>query len=140
MARPPLTLDLDELAKLAALQCTQAEAAAWFRCSPRTIVSKLKLARYREAWERGREKGLISLRRTQFRLAERNAAMAIFLGKNYLGQRDRSEHVERGGEVPADVIVVRRFIGGTPTVDTAEPGRASRAGPGPRQTAPHEND
>ena len=35
--------------------------------------------------------GKISLRRAQFRLAEKSAAMAIFLGKNYLGQTD---HVE----------------------------------------------
>jgi hypothetical protein len=27
----------------------------------------------------------------QFKLAEKNAAMAIFLGKNYLGQRDSLE-------------------------------------------------
>ena len=38
-----------------------------------------------------REKGKISLRRAQFRLAEKSAAMAIFLGKNYLGQRDAVE-------------------------------------------------
>jgi hypothetical protein len=30
----------------------------------------------------------MSLRRTQFRLAEKSAAMAIFLGKQYLGQSD----------------------------------------------------
>ncbi len=30
----------------------------------------------------------MSLRRFQFKLAQRSAAMAIFLGKNYLGQSD----------------------------------------------------
>ena len=34
------------------------------------------------------ETGKISLRRYQFKLAEKNAAMAIWLGKQYLGQRD----------------------------------------------------
>ncbi|HSE24819.1 MAG TPA: hypothetical protein VLB68_24370 [Pyrinomonadaceae bacterium] len=29
------------------------------------------------------------LRRAQFNLAKKNASMAIFLGKNYLGQSDR---------------------------------------------------
>ena len=33
-------------------------------------------------------KGKTSLRRMQFKLAEKSAAMAIFLGKNYLGQSD----------------------------------------------------
>lgn len=35
--------------------------------------------------------GKISLRRKQFRMAESNAAMAIWLGKQYLGQKDKSE-------------------------------------------------
>ena len=46
---------------------------------------------YSVVYEEKRGIGKISLRRAQFRLAEKNAAMAIFLGKNYLGQRD---HVE----------------------------------------------
>ena len=33
-------------------------------------------------------KGKISLRRTQFKLAEKSTPMAIFLGKQYLGQKD----------------------------------------------------
>ena len=35
--------------------------------------------------------GKISLRRTQFRMAETNVSMAIWLGKQYLGQRDSAE-------------------------------------------------
>ena len=38
---------------------------------------------------RGREKMKIKLRQIQFKLAETNAAMSIFLGKNYLAQTDR---------------------------------------------------
>ena len=33
--------------------------------------------------------GKISLRRTQFKLAERSSAMAIWLGKQVLGQEDK---------------------------------------------------
>ena len=33
----------------------------------------------------------MSLRRIQYKLAEKNTAMAIFLGKQYLGQRDNVE-------------------------------------------------
>lgn len=35
-----------------------------------------------------RQAGKMSLRRMQWRLAERNASMAIFLGKQFLGQTD----------------------------------------------------
>lgn len=37
------------------------------------------------------ETGKMSLRRYQFKLAEKNATMAIWLGKQYLGQRDNIE-------------------------------------------------
>jgi hypothetical protein len=40
-------------------------------------------------FKKGIEKGKMSLRRTQFRIADNHAGMAIFLGKQYLGQRDR---------------------------------------------------
>ena len=43
---------------------------------------------FSEVFRQKREGGKASLRRMQWRLAERNAAMAIFLGKNILGQRD----------------------------------------------------
>ena len=35
--------------------------------------------------------GKISLRRNQWRLAEKSATMAIWLGKQYLGQKDQVE-------------------------------------------------
>ena len=44
------------------------------------------------------EYGKASLRRTQFKIAEKgNSAMAIFLGKQYLGQTDKAEqtNIER---------------------------------------------
>ena len=43
---------------------------------------------FRLAYEKGQENGKISLRRIQFKLAERNATMGIWLGKQYLGQRE----------------------------------------------------
>ena len=41
--------------------------------------------------------GLISLRRMQFQLAEKSAAMAIFLGKQHLGQQDVQKQEISGG-------------------------------------------
>ena len=96
--RPAIKIDIDELGKLAGLQCTQADAAAWFGCSPDTIKRRLREAKYRDAWEMGLGKGRVSLRRKQMNLADRNATMAIFLGKQYLGQKDVTEH-EMSGEL-----------------------------------------
>ncbi len=88
VGRPPLEIDLEELEKLGGLQCTKEDAAAWFGCSLNTIKRRLREDVYREVWERGLGKGRVSLRRKQMDLAEKNATMAIFLGKQILGQRD----------------------------------------------------
>ena len=78
-----------ELEKLAALQCTHAEIAAWFGVTERTIERRLRNPKFAAILERGKHKGRISLRRQQMRLVEEgSASMAIFLGNNYLKQTD----------------------------------------------------
>jgi hypothetical protein len=82
-------MDLVELEKLCTLQCTTEEIAAWFNCSIRTIEKYAKKPEFAEVMARGRAKGRISLRRTQMKLMESGStAMAIWLGKQLLGQRD----------------------------------------------------
>jgi len=83
-----IKLSVDEVEKLAALQCTYQDAAGWFSVSLSTFKRRMESDDYREAWERGRDKGHVSLRRNQFDLSKKNATMAIFLGKQWLGQRD----------------------------------------------------
>ena len=48
--------------------------------------------------------GKISLRRSQWRLAEKNVTMAIFLGKQYLGQREVTEVAATATGKLADLI------------------------------------
>jgi hypothetical protein len=91
MARPQINIDAAQFEKLCKLQCTLAEIAAWFSCSEDTIQRWCKRTygeHFSDVYARIAPAGLISLRRNQFKLAEKNAAMAIFLGKNYLGQTD----------------------------------------------------
>ena len=91
MARPQKEIDQTQFEKLCGLQCTQEEIAGWFDCSPDTIENWCKRTykeSFSEVFSKKREAGKISLRRSQWRLAEKSAAMAIFLGKNYLGQSD----------------------------------------------------
>jgi hypothetical protein len=98
--RKPVKIDLEQLEKLCGLQCTDAEIAAWFHVSTRTIENRRKHRTFAEAMERGRAKGRISVRRHQMKLLEAgNATMAVWLGKQLLGQRDAitAEHVGSGG-------------------------------------------
>lgn len=89
MARPRKEIDRDEFEKLCALQCTKAEVAGFFNVSEDTIERWCKRT-YKESFAvvfaNKRSGGKISLRRSQFRLAERDSRMAIWLGKQYLEQ------------------------------------------------------
>jgi hypothetical protein len=81
---------ISELAKLAA---TQKEIAAVLGVNPRTFQNFLyENEAAAQAWEDGLEHAKISLRRKQFGLADKNAPMAIFLGKNMLGQKDEQHN------------------------------------------------
>ena len=78
-----------EAEKLGMLQCTYKECSAWLGIAESTLKTHKEFS---TAFKKGLEKGKLSLRRSQFKLAEKNATMAIWLGKQYLGQRD--EHTE----------------------------------------------
>ena len=94
MPRPRIKIDKEQFEKLCSIQCTQAEIAGYFRCSTDTI-ERWCLREYgqsfAEVFAQKRSLGKISLRRSQFRMAENNPTMAIWLGKQYLGQTDKQE-------------------------------------------------
>lgn len=91
MARPRKEIDKTEFEKLCYLQCTQVEICEWFNVTDKTLSNWCKRtyhAGFSEVYRQKRAGGKISLRRAQFRLAEKSAPMAIWLGKQYLGQKD----------------------------------------------------
>lgn len=74
--------------------CTKEEIAGVFECSEDTIERWCKRTyhmNFADVFKKECAHGKISLRRNQFKLSEKNAAMAIFLGKNYLNQKDAVE-------------------------------------------------
>lgn len=91
MARPRKQIDQTQFEKLCGLQCTLEEICGFFGVTDKTLDGWCKRtykASFSEVFKQKRGAGKISLRRAQFRLAEKNANMAIWLGKQYLGQRD----------------------------------------------------
>lgn len=83
--RPKKEIDYVAVEKLANIQCTQEEIASFLGLSVRTLQRDEEFCRI---YKKGQENGKMSLRRIQFKLAERNPTMALWLGKQYLGQRD----------------------------------------------------
>lgn len=87
--RPKIPIDYATVEKLAGIMCTQEEIAAYFEID----VSTLKRdAKFCTTYKNAMEKGKMSFRRQQYKAAEAgNTTMLIWLGKQYLGQRDRND-------------------------------------------------
>lgn len=73
------------------MQPTYDEIAAFFEVNVDTIYERMKdCPAFSEALLKGRESGRVSLRRHQWKSARKgNVVMQIFLGKNWLKQRDK---------------------------------------------------
>lgn len=96
-----IQINWKQVETMASIQCTQEEIASVCGCSLDTLENRCledHKIKFSEFFKQKREGGKSSLRRRQWLLAENNPAMAIFLGKNYLGQRDKQE-VEHSGKL-----------------------------------------
>lgn len=103
--RPRKEIDFDNLENLCKIQCTLAEVAGFFGLSEDTVKRRVREhynLTFEEAFRIYSAPGRISLRRWQFRMAENNPTMAIWLGKNYLGQSDKVEQTIREDEQAVD--------------------------------------
>jgi len=94
------TVGARELEELAALGCTVDELAGWFGQPLGRFRKSLKDPSLAAAYDRGKVGGRIHLRWLQRRLAEKNATMAIFLGRCELGQ-----DTDGIGDAPMTIIV-----------------------------------
>lgn len=90
--RPKFNIDYGSVEKLANIMCTQQEIATFLGCDVRTLQRDDEFCR---VYKKGMETGKMSLRRWQFESAKKGKVpMQIFLGKNYLGQKDVIENVD----------------------------------------------
>ena len=100
MARPKIEFtdkDYKTFEGLCGVQCTHEEICTILNVDRKTLDrlckehytdEKGKPMGFSQSYIKYSAGGKMSLRRAQFRLAEKNAAMAIWLGKQYLGQKD----------------------------------------------------
>ncbi len=109
MSRQRIDIDKDKFEHLLTLQCTKQDVCQHFRCSHDTVESWCKRTykkTFSDVADDFHADGRVSLRRIQYAIAESgNASMAIHLGKQYLGQTDKTET-----KVQADMNVKRGAI------------------------------
>lgn len=87
MARPLKEVDAEQVQKLAELGCKVKEIADFFN-----VTEELIIRRFKDELTKGRANVQISLRRWQLQAAQKgNVSMLIWLGKQMLGQQDKSK-------------------------------------------------
>ena len=103
MPRPQKTWtarDFEQFEALCKIQCSKADICAVMDVSEKTL-DRLVKEKYKQTFEETqthfRAYGKASLLRSQFKLAERNPSMAIWLGKQYLDQKDQTARRVSGG-------------------------------------------
>jgi hypothetical protein len=120
--RPRTLIDYEKAEKLATIMCTQSEIAAILNVSLSDLEHNPEFLRIHK---KGMEHGRASLRRMQYKAAEGgNVTAQIWLGKQYLGQKDRTleEHTGKDGapiKVESTVNVaeeVKKLVGILPSV------------------------
>lgn len=98
--RPKKDISVAMVRSLAKIGCTYAEMAGILKCSSATLYM-----RFQTEIEQETENLKKSLRRKQLAVARQgNVQMLIWLGKQYLGQRDKSEIALGIGELYADPL------------------------------------
>lgn len=88
---PQKSIDWTLFEQLCAVQCTQSEIASMLKVHVDTLRDRTKEhynEDYSTIYKKYAENGKCSLRRNQFVLSKSNTAMAIWLGKQWLGQKD----------------------------------------------------
>lgn len=111
MGRPEKKIDKNMFESMCMVQCTLEEICMIFGVTDKTLNKWCRQnygTTFSDVFRQKREMGRMSLRRYQFNLAKSNAAMAIFLGKNYLGQKDSAD-VEFN---PESLAKARELLGG----------------------------
>jgi len=106
---PEKEIVLDQVIYWIGLQATAQEIASSFHVSTFTLDKAINDhfgTGFLELKKRCEGTGKLSLRRYQFKQAEKNASMAIWLGKQWLGQSDHQEKPDAAANDPNITIVL----------------------------------
>lgn len=97
--------DFQRLLNMVRIQCTQTEICSILGMSDTTLNRRLQERGYEnflDLYKRHNDEGRMSLRRMQWQAAENgNSTMLVWLGKQYLGQKDKQEQTISGEHVHA---------------------------------------
>ena len=112
--RPRKPIDWQLFEDLCSIQCTQGEIASMLRLDVSTLHDRAEEhynSKYPEIYKKYSEIGKISLRRLQFKHAQKSFGMAIWLGKQWLGQKDHDPMITAPPELMQQFNAIMVQIG-----------------------------
>jgi hypothetical protein len=108
MGRPEKDIDWEKFEELCHIQCTHDEIASMCHVAKSTLYERAEKhygLDFPTVYKRFSEGGKCSLRRTQFKISNKSTPMAIWLGKQYLGQKDSYDY-----DKPVDPEMFNKFV------------------------------
>ena len=105
--RPPIVIDQRQFEALCSIQCTQEEICGVLNCDEATLIKWCKETygeTFSKVFKQKKQGGKASLRRMQWKLAEKSAVMSIWLGKQYLDQKEKIEADVSGDGMLKDIL------------------------------------
>lgn len=113
-SKPLTTKDFNKLISMIRIQCTQEECCNVLEMSDTTLNRRLKEMGYQNFEDLHRQfnsEGRMSLRRMQWQAAENgNASVLVWLGKQYLNQKDKTNVEVTGEDGGAIISRIERVI------------------------------
>lgn len=106
VGRPIKQIDKKQFESLCGIQCTKEEICDVLNISDKTLDKWCKEeynSSFSDIFKQKRSLGKASLRRMQWKLAEKNATMGIWLGKQYLDQKDE-QHLNQNIDSKIEVV------------------------------------
>lgn len=123
MARHTKEINQKQFEQACAMQCTETEICALFDVCEKTLngwCNRTYKKNFSQVFAEKRELGKISLRRSQWKQAETNPTMAIWLGKQYLGQKDNKDITVRQSISQDAIDAVEEFMSFEPSSNESE--------------------
>lgn len=105
--RPHKIIDQKQFEALCVIQCTLDEICSVFDCDETTLnkwCKEIYGETFSYVFKQKRQGGKASLRRMQWKLAEKNATMSIWLGKQYLDQKEEIKAEVSGNGLLSDIL------------------------------------
>jgi hypothetical protein len=114
VGRPGKEIDWSMFENLCGIHCTQSEIASMLKVHPDTLrdnaIKYYGGDEFSSIYKKFQESGKCSLRRNQFAMSKSNASMAIWLGKQYLGQKDIEQTITVSPETAIQYNAVMRQL------------------------------